>query len=146
MEENGGRQRPTIVLDASVITKLFIEEDYTDIAEKIVEKYIAGEVDLFTTQVSKYEVFNSIKYSEKFNVGMLPRIFSIFDSLDFLVSEEDPWMAPMSLMFAMQYGLTVYDASYVALAHVQKATLYTADNEIVRNVGQPFVKHIREFA
>lgn len=146
MEENGERQKPIIVLDASVITKLFIDEEYTDIAEKIIEKYESEEIEILTTQLSKYEVFNAIKYSGKFSLDTLSNILTIFNSLDFLHPEEEQWMVPASLVSAMEYNLTVYDASYVALAKVQKATLYTADNEMVRNVGQAFVKHLKEFS
>ena len=45
---------------------------------------------------------------------------------------------------AQRFGITVYDAAYVALAAIRNATLYTADKEVVMKVSSENVKHLSE--
>ncbi|RLG02304.1 MAG: PIN domain nuclease, partial [Thaumarchaeota archaeon] len=43
-------------------------------------------------------------------------------------------------------GVTMYDAAYVALALLQDATLYTADENLLEKVSEfKRVRHVREF-
>lgn len=49
-----------------------------------------------------------------------------------------------SIELAYRYGITVYDAAYIALEILQKATLSTSDKEVVAKIPSPNVKHISE--
>jgi len=40
--------------------------------------------------------------------------------------------------------LTIYDASYVALAEERRTILYTADKELIEKIDLDFVKHVSE--
>lgn len=44
----------------------------------------------------------------------------------------------------MRHDISIYDASYVALALHLDTALYTADQELVRRVGPTSVIHISE--
>ncbi|RDD52838.1 MAG: PIN domain nuclease, partial [Candidatus Korarchaeota archaeon NZ13-K] len=47
---------------------------------------------------------------------------------------------------AFKNDMTIYDASYVALALAKKTLLYTADEKLLEKVANPnLAKHIRDF-
>ena len=43
---------------------------------------------------------------------------------------------------AFTHGLSLYDSAYEALASGAKSAYFMADEEVVRWVSKPFVKHI----
>lgn len=47
---------------------------------------------------------------------------------------------------AYRFGITIYDAAYVALAMIRNATLYTADKEVVLKAQLTNVKHLSEMS
>ncbi|MCD6312977.1 MAG: type II toxin-antitoxin system VapC family toxin [Thaumarchaeota archaeon] len=49
-----------------------------------------------------------------------------------------------TIELAYRFGITVYDAAYVALAAIKNATFYTADKEMVTEVSSENVKHLSE--
>jgi len=46
----------------------------------------------------------------------------------------------------MRKGITIYDASYVALALIEEADLYTADEKLLMKTRDlRIVKHLKDF-
>ena len=57
-------ERPgNIVLDASVVVKLFVDEEYTDLSLQLLEDYLNGKVTLYSVQLMPYEVINALRYN-----------------------------------------------------------------------------------
>ncbi len=54
-------------------------------------------------------------------------------------------LAERTIKIAKEKYITVYDASYIALAEEQKAKLYTADERLIKKVNFDFVRYISEF-
>ncbi|MGB9760741.1 MAG: type II toxin-antitoxin system VapC family toxin [Thermoproteota archaeon] len=54
----------TVVVDASVIVKWFVEEENSDKAIKIRDKYIEGEIKLVAPKIITFEVLNALYYKK----------------------------------------------------------------------------------
>ena len=61
----------SFVIDASVITKWYIQENLSKSAENIREDYITGKISLLAPTLLPYEVLNATVYSNMFNVQEL---------------------------------------------------------------------------
>ncbi|UXD21308.1 twitching motility protein PilT [Ignicoccus pacificus DSM 13166] len=135
-----------VVVDASVVVKWFIEEEYSEQALKLLDAYKEGLLDLVAPSLLPYEVLNALKYSNVFGEDELKEVAIVLESLQITTFELRSDHARRSLEIAMRKGVTVYDASYVALAELENAAFYTADEKLLRKVKDlDFVKHIRDF-
>ena len=139
--EGGGRS----VVDASVVVKWFVEEEYSRESRLLRDAYAAGLVDLSAPTILPFEVVNALRYSGAFNEEELKEVAWILADLqiDLHGFEE---VADRAIEIAVRRGLTVYDASYVALALQLDAPLYTADEKLLAKIASLNIgKHISEF-
>jgi predicted nucleic acid-binding protein len=51
---------------------------------------------------------------------------------------------PLLLDFAYKYGITFYDATYLALANFENIEFYTADDKLLGKVSR-LARHIKEY-
>ena len=56
-------EKETLVLDASVIVKWFCEEEYTDIALRLRDRFFVGELTIVVPELMFYEVSNAMRYN-----------------------------------------------------------------------------------
>ncbi|BAN90236.1 type II toxin-antitoxin system VapC family toxin [Aeropyrum camini] len=141
--ERGERK---VVVDASVAVKWFVEEEYTREALLLRESYLEGLVELIAPCLLPYEVLNALKYSAAFGEDELKEIASALESLQIRLYSLEGNYAATTIEVAMRSGLTIYDASYIGLALVEKATLYTADEKLLKKAGSlGIAKHIRDY-
>jgi len=138
-------ERKKVVTDASVIVKWFVEEEYSREARLLREAYAAGTVDIAVPSLLPFEVLNTLKYSGGFGEEELKEVSTVLDDFQFTTYELTEELARNSIEIAMRKGVTIYDASYVALAKLLKTTAYTADTKLIRKINNPtLVKHIME--
>ncbi len=135
-----------IVLDASVVVKWFVEEEYSDIAILIRDRYVDGYIDIHSPSLMTYEVLNALKYSGEFGVEELWKVVEALNDYQFRLHDLTPEMGRLAVEISLMHGVTIYDASYVALAKLLDAPLYTADEKLLRKMGDtPFVRHLSSF-
>ncbi|HCS78623.1 TPA: hypothetical protein DIV55_02665 [Patescibacteria group bacterium] len=123
-----------LVLDASVITKWFFEEEDTDQALKLLEKHKLETIQINVPVLLFFEFGNTvvkkfredIDTREEFNRN-LTDLFSI--QLSF--AETTPDLLKLVYSVASRYEITFYDAIYVALAKSLKCDFVTADKKLV---------------
>ena len=110
------------------------------------DSYREGLVDLVAPSLLPYEVLNALKYSGAFGEDELREIADILQSLQITLYNLEGDYSATTVSIAMKKGLTIYDASYVALAVEERATLYTADEKLLEKIADLNVgKHIREY-
>ncbi len=123
-----------IVLDTSVIVKWFSEEEFTEKALKIREKIrneqeIGAFPDLFL-----YELSNALKYNPNFDKeDVREAVQSILD-MDMEIITPTSDIINRSISMAFERDITIYDASYVALAEELEISLITADENLYEKV------------
>ena len=139
-------ERVTLIVDASVVAKWFVEEDFSKEARLLMKKYVEGLVDLAAPNIMPYEVINALKYSGAFGEEELKRVAETLEYFQVALHMFSGELASKAIEIAMRKGLTIYDSSYIALAHKQNSILYTADQKILRKTDGKNVKHISQFS
>lgn len=124
-------KKDQFVVDSSVVAKWFLTETDSDRAVELRDEFAAGRLKLAVPSLLLYEVMNALRFSGG------------FASPDLLVAAEslsryrfDIWrprgkLLRLSSELSMREDLTVYDASYVALAQRSNSILVTEDRELL---------------
>lgn len=128
------RRGPTVV-DASVAAKWFIPEKDTPQALDLRRAHLDGETILVAPALLVYEVTNALRYHPQVGAealsGHVDDLLSLGLGLD-PPSEES--LGP-AVRLAYRKGVTVYDASYLALAERLDCLIVTADREQLEAAG-----------
>ncbi|MCD6095517.1 MAG: type II toxin-antitoxin system VapC family toxin [Thermoprotei archaeon] len=133
-----------VVVDASVIAKWFLEEQYSDRALKLRDDYVKGLFSIVAPSLLTYEVLNALKYSRVYSIGELEEIGKALNKYGFDLYELRGEYKLETIRIAMEMDITIYDASYVALARRFNTVLYTADEELEEKFPE-LVVHIRDY-
>lgn len=135
-------ERKKVVLDASVVAKWFLEEEYSDKAIAVLADYLHGIVDIFAPDLLPYEVLNALKYSGDFGKLELVKVVGILENYQLArlpITKE-------AAVAAYEYGITIYDAAYVAVAKNEDATFYTADKKLLEKIDDSqWARHISQY-
>ncbi len=115
------------VLDASVIIKWFSEENDSNIAISIREKFVEGEIIITVPDLILYEIANALKYNSNFNeYDVKSAIDSLFElGIDILAPTEN--ILKNAVDTAFELNATLYDSYYIALARELNFVFVTAD-------------------
>jgi len=62
------------VVDANIIVKLFLEEEFSSKALQLRNDYIRGVITIAVPSLLEYEVLNALKYSDIYSVEELKEI------------------------------------------------------------------------
>jgi predicted nucleic acid-binding protein len=136
-----------IVADASVVVKFFINEEYSECARKILDGMISGDLKLVEPALLFYEVMNAVRYSKvkKFSIEELGAVIEALENLDFEVADWTADIARKAVELSKRYNITIYDATYVALAGITGSRFYSSDQRLLDSVKVPYARHVREF-
>ncbi len=141
---------PACVLDASVVVKWWFCEDQVALANAartFLQAYCAGDLEIHAPDLLYAEVGNVLWKATRLR-DWPPRAArqAVKDLVDLgLSSHPMPGLLPGAFELAAAYGITVYDASYLALARRLGAPCYTSDRRLIRAVGGS-VPELRELA
>ena len=133
-----------IVVDASVVVKWFLEEEFSREALRIRDDYVMRKVSIAVPSLLEYEVLNALKYSGVYSRDELREAGVALNKYGFKVYELEGRFKELTVELAVEEGVTVYDASYVALARMLEAPLYTADEELIERFPAVAV-HVKSY-
>ena len=120
------------VADASIVAKWFLEEDFSDKARQLRDSFVTGKMTISVPSLLFYETLNALWHCGLFRKEELILAARALSRYGFDVWEPKGKTYEQSAMLSSKYDISIYDASYVALALNLKATLYTADSEIIQ--------------
>ena len=110
-------EKKTLVLDASVIVKWFCDEEYTDIALRIRDKFFEGDLNVVVPELMFYEVLNAVRYNEVFSKKDKWDIIDDLFSVDFDVVIPDREILSEAMKLALKTDTPVYDNVYLCLLY-----------------------------
>lgn len=115
-----------VVVDSSVTVKWLnqINEELLDQADKLLTDAQAGSVTLLAPELSKYEIGNAL-LNKKLDLPQAYKSLGTVYQLPITFIPETEELANQTYQIAQQGSITYYDASFVALAKREKATLVT---------------------
>lgn len=130
-----------VVIDASVANKLFFphEEGYTQV-RNIIEKHLSNEEVVTVPNLLLYEVANALATKTVVPKSKIGEALNELDNYGLEVFYPSVENMISAGNFSKDHRVSVYDAIYVILAHMNKCDLITADNRFAKQVNLPFVK------
>lgn len=129
-----------VVVDSSVVIKWFVTEPLTPEAQRILDGYQAGTLNLLAPDLLVAEIGNVVW--KKYRVHGLAKedaeqIIAAFRELRIeLVPTAE--LLEEAFRIAMTYERTVYDSLYIALSVREQCIYITADERLVNAVSQAF--------
>ena len=117
------------VVDASVVLQWLLEEPPGK-SKEILEEHVDGSELLVAPELLHYEVGNVLVTKVALGFQDASDLFGYFLGLDIQTYSLGAEEYRSSLDLAHKYKLTVYDASYVALAQALDTKLVTADKKL----------------
>lgn len=115
------------VLDTSVIVKWFSEEKGSEKAGGILRQLQNQEAEILIPELVKYELANALLKGKKLTGKEAELALVIFYILPLSFMAETPESAKLTYSLAEKLNISYYDACFLALAKIQKATLITAN-------------------
>ena len=133
----------TFVVDASVGAKWAspaIIEPLADRADRFLRAYVAGSVQVMVPDLFWLEIGNFLWKAAK--RGEITSVL-VRRGLEAMLNRDFPTVPsravlPEALKIAVDFGRTVYDSTYVALAVATRTELITADERLVNALGTRF--------
>lgn len=136
-----------IVVDASVVAKWYIPEKDHEQARALRDDYLDGERDVAAPALMPFEVANALRYSGHYEGE---RLVDASDTLPEYGIELVPYRNVGSVAeIANELDITIYDASYIALAREHEATAYTANSRLLNSLEGEYAalaEHIRTYS
>ncbi len=124
------------VLDASVVAKWFTchEESDREKAIRLRDLHCRGECRLIFPEYGLLEVLNAIRYSPRADEGDTAEALTVLMDLGLQLEYMEEALLRKSIAIAWAYGITLYDASYIALAERVGYPFVTADGVLMNKM------------
>ena len=134
------------VADASVVAKWFLEEVDSTPARRLRDDFLEGIVRLRAPSILPFEVLNALRFHARFPRRSLPKAARGLDRAGILTVPLFGDFLDRAVNVSTRDDLTIYDASYIALAELEQCPLYSADEELVAlDRGRGSIVHIRGY-
>lgn len=121
-----------LVLDSSVVAKLFFEEAGSDSAIKLMYLGDEKDIEFYASDLVIYEVGNAIwknlRKKKKDGSQYVKLMFQL--NIDFI--SIDDALASEAIKEAQKNDITYYDGVHIALSKKKQTTLVTQDKELLK--------------
>jgi len=138
-----------IVIDASIVAKWYIAEDLREYALRIRDDYIDGKFKLSAPSLMPFEVLNAARHARKdVNSKVLMEVAESLTFYGIKLYELQGAYSKETVETTLENGITIYDASYVALAKYLQTIMYTSDRNLIANLKKDYreyVKHLEDY-
>ena len=122
------------VLDASVVVKWFVEEEGKEIALSIRDKFWRREIDIVVPDLLLYEISNALRYNPNLNEQDVKNAVDSIINMGIRILIPSGEILKKAIDMSFLYGISLYDAYYVALADELKIPFITADKKLFDKV------------
>lgn len=129
------RAPQTLVIDASVTVKWFVDERDTAKALAVRNRHIAGELELVAPDLIVYETLNAISEYPGISRNLLRSYVDSLFGLDLDLAPPSSEQMAKTTLNAKELKISVYDSSYVTLAEYLSTLILTADEKLARRIG-----------
>jgi predicted nucleic acid-binding protein len=123
------------VVDASVVLAWLLRDPVPHGSRKILDDHITGHDPAVAPELLWYEVANVLARGADLPAAAATEGFARFQALELETYSLGPAEYQTALQLALKYRLTVYDASYLALARALGVRFVTADRKLARRLS-----------
>lgn len=128
----------SVVLDASVVLKWFYGKGEAD-REKaldLMRRHSRNEFQIHAPDLLLYEIANALVHKPDIGAEVVRRALDALKEARMAIHWPDEEGIKESAQIAGDFGISVYDASYLALARELDAPLITADKKLANKAGR----------
>lgn len=133
-----------LVIDASVALKWFVEENHSNLALKVLD-YLTEKALPIVPSLFFYEIANVLRYKPEFGIKDIQEVLSALTRFGFLVVPLENALCDQTIELAFQYGITIYDASYIAISSKKNCEFVTADEKLFGKLAGEKVILLKEW-
>ncbi|HVL53382.1 MAG TPA: type II toxin-antitoxin system VapC family toxin [Vitreimonas sp.] len=133
-----------IVLDSSVALAIALGEPQSAVLRSRVQRWIEIGEQFIVPSHFWLEVVNVLGRTHRLPGKFVMEALYHLDDLGMTTVEIDRMQLVLTIGRVEQYGLTAYDAAYLALAHSSSAKLATLDRRLATAAGAHFVDPLGE--
>ena len=111
------------------------------------QTYLDGDMLIYVPDLLIYEIANVLRYKPDLTDQRAQEALDSLYDLHIKIIEISQGMIKGAIRLAYCYGITVYDAAFLALAESLKIPFVTADEKLSEKLADvPYVQHISLFA
>ena len=131
-----------VVVDASVVVKWFVEEEFEKEALMLRDAYVERAIRLSSPALMPLEVMNSLEAANNNEQFLTEATKSLTQYGIRLFLPIGPYLSD-TIKLSARNSVSTYDASYVVLAERLGCLLYTADTELIKRLSADDKKYVR---
>ncbi len=124
------------VLDTSVVLKWFSEFGENDLPQAVQLRHalLDGSVSFTVPELLFYELSNALRYNPLLSSKDVQEALDSVIDMGFTVKGVDKRVMAEAISLAFRYGVTVYDAYFLALSRIERKPLIIADYKFAERV------------
>ena len=136
----------SVVLDSSVVIKWFRRyEVLREQALELRQAYLDERLFIHVPDLLIYEIANVLRYKPDMNDTKVQQALQSLFDMKIGIEHIEPEATARVVEIAYSYGVTVYDAAFVALAEQLEADFITVDEELLQKLhGIPYAYHLAD--
>ncbi len=127
-----------LVVDASVAVKWYLrDEEYLSAADLLFDHHKAGQVELAAPRQIRVEVASSFRRAALRGRISVPEVEDLvidWMGIDLTLVDNEPLLLEATRLW-IRHGCTLFDGLYIACAAQTQAPLVTADERLLRTIG-----------
>ena len=136
----------SVLLDSSVVLKWFRKDEiWREAALKLREAYFAGHMVIFVPDLLIYEIANVLRYKPDLTQLQVQEALTSLYDMQISMVEISQGVIMEAIQIAYFHAITVYDATFIAMAKYLKVPFITADEKLIQDLIKiPYVHHISD--
>ena len=124
-----------VVVDSSVVIKWFRRyEELREQALKLRQAYLDGQLFIHVPALLIYEVANVLRYKADMSKSKVQQALQSLFDMGIGIEYINPKAVEKAVEIAYSYDVTIYDATFVALAWQLDISFITADQKLARKL------------
>lgn len=120
------------VIDASIVVKWFTKEQGHTQAKALRDSHIQHEIELTAPDLLLFELANALSYNKNLTPEDVKQAIKTINMIQVTLVPPTETLINRAIDVAEKHGITIYDASYLALAEILEINLITADEKLAQ--------------
>jgi predicted nucleic acid-binding protein len=133
-----------LVVDASIALKWFVEEIDSEKALMVLD-HISDKALPIVPSLFFYEIANVLRYKSEFGIKDIQQILQALSKFGFIVMSLENEIGDLTIELAYRNGITVYDASYLAISSIRNCEFVTSDERLYNKLSEGKVILLKEW-
>lgn len=136
-----------IIIDASIIIKWLLPDEEDVQALRIKQDFNKNRLTITIPHLTYYEIGNVLKTAvkrERIKEDIATKLYSSFIDLEFVAYAMSD-LFTLALYKSIDFNISYYDASYIALSEYLQIPFITADQKLLKRISDKLIVDIQDY-